>query len=180
MQTANQHLRLPSRQVLSGAREVYDLFSLALKKPKEFELFMTATAECHDLKDAMRPKIEAMETEAAEAATKLLEDAGVQADEAIRAANSDADAALAEALATAKKTRDKADDVAERTRKLADETVFRAQAIEERETELESLVFEADAARDDAEQAQTEARAKNADADARLQSIVDAAKKAGA
>jgi len=140
MQATSQHMRLPSRQVLSGAREVYDLFSLALKKPKEFELFMTATAECHDLKDAMRPKIEAMEGEARRDSEKVRADADTYAAEKKEAVDQAAErvreSTRNEAQATTNRAAEVSDFAGQRLTEAEDaeaKLVGRADALEEAE-----------------------------------------------
>ena len=75
MQATSQHMRLPGRQSVKEAEVLADAIDLYIKEPVKFRAALKAITECHDLRDAMRPKIEAMEGEARRDSEKVRADA---------------------------------------------------------------------------------------------------------
>ena len=107
MQATSQHHRMVGRQTMAGFHDLYLLFKLYLEHPKEYEKFETSVAECHDLKDVMRPKIEAMEAEAEGLAAEKIRVADIYAVETKKTADQSTEAARENARNEARVNRQK-------------------------------------------------------------------------
>ncbi|KKL92404.1 hypothetical protein LCGC14_1885040 [marine sediment metagenome] len=140
MQQTSQHHRMVGRQVMAGFHDLYLLFKLYLEHPKEYEKFETSVAECHDLKDVMRPKIEAMEAEAEGLAAEKVRVADAYAVQTKETADRSAEAARENARNEARIKIDRANTVRDEAgRRLAEaekaeaNLVGRAEALDERD-----------------------------------------------
>ena len=140
MQATSQHMRLPGRQSVKEAEVLADAIDLYIKEPVKFRNALKAITECHDLRDAMRPKIEAMEGEARRDSEKVRADADTYAAEKKEAVDQAAErvreSTRNEAQATTNRAAEVSDFAGQRLTEAEDaeaKLVGRADALEEAE-----------------------------------------------